>query len=239
MKSRFISLLLLLSYLCQGQDIGTFHGFSVGGGIATLRGTGIIGNSNTTSQTYTPIPVLNFGITMFRPLNNHFGFGCNVNYEQKGFASNGTMNLSGNNVGFSNYINFHSLSVPIFLMIYTHLHKHISFSINMGGYVGYIFHIDQEGQINNIPEQVPYAQTGTRLDGGLILGGRLFFHINNSRRLFVELRNNYGLANMNSTFNGSLHNISQLIIIGYCARYVKPNVVHQKQETQSRRHFHL
>ncbi|MHC9088671.1 porin family protein [Tenacibaculum sp. IMCC1] len=152
-----------------------------------------------------------FGIATNIQLKNELSLQIELNYERKvvsvfspEFEINGVKINS-----FRNYDLYDFMTLPVLLRY--EVGEKSPFYINGGVFLGYLLSARERVNDGDLSEDL--SEYFTDFDLGLSIGVGKIFLLDNSNELFVELRNNLGLTNIDSDPNGQYQKTNSLSFI--------------------------
>jgi hypothetical protein len=169
-------------------------GFEGGGGIRYLYGNWIADKEN-------PILGGSAGLTFQYNLSKIFSFKTGISYDRKGWGQLITItdNQGNNSYKTTAKFNFDYIIVP--LLIKASFGNKIKYFVNTGPYFGYLINssrfISGEGFRPDKNNDIDEGEL-LKSDFGLSTGLGLCYPINEKFNISLEIRNNYGLKNLNS-----------------------------------------
>lgn len=206
MKNYFLVLLVVCT-VSFAQDKPKF-GLNLGGTYANLRNNNLnVGDESIFfgKNRYD----LNFlvGISVEVPLNEQFSFIANINYERKTFYKKYIFRLTefddfdpvignGEHVTFTYKTRLEYLTIPLNLKYYIDTKK--SYYVNGGPFMGLFLNSKYKTNGSDSGDGNDNFKT---LDFGVNLGVGTCFKLNDKNNLNLEIRHNYGLADINNIKN--------------------------------------
>lgn len=142
-----------------------------------------------------------FGVSAEFVINERLSLISNINYDKKIMEWNipdydiGIIEPSFSNVNDKLKLSY--INIPIFLRYY--LGKGKKFNINGGGFYNIAFDVRNESIIDATGEEILLYQSENIIDNydvGLLLGISYKFELNNKNCFTLELRNEFGLADV-------------------------------------------
>jgi hypothetical protein len=199
---KYITLILLtfISLGLFGQDKINV-GIEGGGGFRYFRGNSIVDKENS---------ILGYsgGLIFQYNFSKIFSFKTGITYDRKGWGQNVTIT---NNSGMFLYktiakLNYDYLIVP--LLVKASFGNKIKYFVNVGPYIGYgvnnNFFISGEGFRPDENGDNKFDQT-LKYDLGISSGLGIQYPINDKIRISIEIRNNYGMLNINKRKYSSIY----------------------------------
>ena len=182
--------ILLISTASFAQNKPKF-GVNLGGTFSNIRGNEIADTNKYNANFLV-------GASFELPLNERFSLLTNVNYERKSFKNNITVYagdpfdpvITTRNIDVEARLEY--ITIPVNLKYYIDANK--KFYVNGGAFVGIFLDSNTKGDGENSNNDENYLFK--TLDFGANLGIGTNFKINDKNSLNLEIRHNYGLANI-------------------------------------------
>ncbi|RRJ93896.1 porin family protein [Flavobacterium macacae] len=182
--------ILLISTASFAQNKPKF-GVNLGGTFSNIRGNEIADTNKYNANFLV-------GASFELPLNERFSLLTNVNYERKSFKNNVTVYagdpfdpvITTRNIDVEARLEY--ITIPVNLKYYIDANK--KFYVNGGAFVGIFLDSNTKGDGENSNNDENYLFK--TLDFGANLGIGTNFKINDKNSLNLEIRHNYGLANI-------------------------------------------
>lgn len=223
-KTTFLLITIaLITFKTAAQDSKIKFGIQGGLNYSSFRGYETYSDKDNPSFAYL------FGISFQYRIKENLSIKADINYERKTQIAKSTIELweasespiliNGNyTFKTTTYLNY--IMLPI--MLKYNFSKDKSFYVNGGPYLGYLLKSGAKIDAKNIPgintddeETTKYRKS---LDYGLSAGIGKEFKLNGNHQIYVELRENLGLANIaksNSLYTYTIKTNSINLIAGY------------------------
>lgn len=197
MKKLHLLFLLTLPLLSSAQE-EIKYGISIGPSLSDIRGDGYAANFNY------GLGYL-FGLSVDMPLNQRFSFCTGVNYERKNTVQKTSFSYTETIVGPDGTPVDYTMSgsgkittsldyvvVPVNLKYYLDIWE--NYYVTGGGFVAYAF--NDAYKIEGNKPMGGYEQNYESFDFGLNFGFGAKFKLTRTQEVNIELRDNFGLANI-------------------------------------------
>ena len=188
MKKYLVILLISTASFAQNKPK---LGVNLGGTFSNIRGNEIADTNKYNANFLV-------GASFELPLNERFSLLTNVNYERKSFKNNVTVYagdpfdpvITTRNIDVEARLEY--ITIPVNLKYYIDANR--KFYVNGGAFVGIFLDSNTKGDGENSNNDENYLFK--TLDFGANLGIGTNFKINDKNSLNLEIRHNYGLANI-------------------------------------------
>lgn len=163
------------------------------------------------------------GINIEYFLSAKLKFKSELNYERKSQKAKNLITLTDFNgnylpdLRYNSYEIFDFITLPLLLKYYFSENNNKSFYVNGGGYMGYLLQSKVTFDLPNTPDAIANDELYKKVDFGVVFGIGKTFELKKGN-VFVELRDNLGLQNINNFSvwsNGDKRLNSVNLIIGY------------------------
>lgn len=197
MKKLLFTLTLLFSLLSSAQE-EIKYGINAGPTLSAIRGDG---HAKDFSYAFGYMA----GITIEKPLNQRFSFCAAINYERKSSVQKTNYSYSdtiigpdGNPVDYTTEVDskitttLDYIVVPLNIKYYLDIYE--SYYVTGGGFAAYAF-TDKYTVKGDAPTN-GYQQDYKKMDYGVSLGFGTKFKLTRTQYLNIEIRDNFGVANI-------------------------------------------
>ena len=222
LKLTLLSILLVFSINVSSQDSDqrTYKfGINLGANLFEL-------NQNDIFEQYNGRLNYSLGFTFEYNIDSNLSLLSGINFDNKSTVWEFTVSSTSNG-GFGSFtvedkIKFSYINVPVYLRY--HIGKSKNIGLNFGGYYNHTLNVENEAKI--IESESPINEVGDEFttqpaeniigndDFGMLFGLSYQFSVNDKNHFSLELRNEFGLANISqiTAFNKVQTNTLKLIL---------------------------